>query len=137
MNTPVTILIVDESEFMRRRMLRAVNDSLKHLSASDWEVLEAEDADEARAAIMYKATVDGLICSHELPGARLGKELLALIREDDHHARLPVLLLTEYAHERLWRETENLDGVLGSKSRLDQDIQTFLERYFMREDIPA
>jgi len=85
-----TVLIVDDEAAIRDMLCIA-------LEAADFNVLDAENAQQAHAAIIDKQP-DLVLLDWMMPGTT-GLELLRRLKRDDLTARIPVIMLTAKAEE--------------------------------------
>lgn len=85
-----TVLIVDDEAAIRDMLCIA-------LEAADFNVLDAEDAQQAHAAIIDKQP-DLVLLDWMMPGTT-GLELLRRLKRDDLTAKIPVIMLTAKAEE--------------------------------------
>ena len=85
-----TVLIVDDEAAIREMLCIA-------LEAADFNVLDAENAQQAHAAIIDKQP-DLVLLDWMMPGTT-GLELLRRLKRDDLTARIPVIMLTAKAEE--------------------------------------
>jgi two-component system phosphate regulon response regulator PhoB len=85
-----TVLIVDDEAAIRDMLCIA-------LEAADFNVLDAENAQQAHAAIIDKQP-DLVLLDWMMPGTT-GLELLRRLKRDDLTAKIPVIMLTAKAEE--------------------------------------
>ena len=85
-----TVLIVDDEAAIRDMLCLA-------LEAADFDVLNAENSQQAHAAIIDKQP-DLVLLDWMIPGTS-GLELLRRLKRDDLTARIPVIMLTAKAEE--------------------------------------
>ena len=85
-----TVLIVDDEAAIRDMLCIA-------LEAADFNILDAENAQQAHAAIIDKQP-DLVLLDWMMPGTT-GLELLRRLKRDDLTARIPVIMLTAKAEE--------------------------------------
>ena len=85
-----TVLIVDDEAAIRGMLCIA-------LEAADFNVLDAENAQQAHAAIIDKQP-DLVLLDWMMPGTT-GLELLRRLKRDDLTAKIPVIMLTAKAEE--------------------------------------
>lgn len=85
-----TVLIVDDEAAIRDMLCIA-------LEAADFNVLDAENAQQAHAAIIDKQP-DLVLLDWMMPGTT-GLELLRRLKRDDLTAKVPVIMLTAKAEE--------------------------------------
>lgn len=81
-----TVLVADDDP-MTRQVLSTV------LDLEEFEVVLAEDGDEALELLRGDTLPDAVVLDHMMPG-RSGLEVLAELRADERTASLPVILLT-------------------------------------------
>jgi CheY-like chemotaxis protein len=92
MNADKPHLLVVDDEPLNRQLLR-------RLLSGDYEISDAEDADEALSLLQSEAgaSIVLVLCDHLMPG-KTGVELAKVAREQ--RSDLPFLLLTGYDQER-------------------------------------
>jgi DNA-binding NtrC family response regulator len=94
MKTPITILIVDDEEIVRKLIRVALNGTV------DAHYLEANDATEAsRTARQHEGSIHLLISDVVMPGRVNGAELAAQLSRG--RREMKVLLMSGYAPEAL------------------------------------
>jgi two-component system chemotaxis response regulator CheY len=97
------ILAVDDSASLRQMVAFT-------LRASGYEVIEAQDADEALAALR-RHDVDLVLTDRNMPGTD-GIELVRLIRARPEQRQLPILLFTTETGEEI-RQAGRAAGATG------------------------
>lgn len=85
------VLVVDDSETVRQVLQLT-------LSNAGFDVIEAEDGDDALKKLSGAAAVDMLITDLNMPNMD-GLELIRKIREDSKHRFTPIVMLTTEASE--------------------------------------
>lgn len=85
------VLVVDDSETVRQVLQLT-------LSNAGYDVIEAEDGDDALNKLSSAAVVDMLITDLNMPNMD-GLELIKKIREDKKHRFTPIVMLTTESSE--------------------------------------
>ena len=88
---PKCVLVVDDSETVRQVLQLT-------LSNAGYDVIEAEDGDDALLKIASAPAVDMLITDLNMPKMD-GLELIQKIREDNKHRFTPIVMLTTESSE--------------------------------------
>jgi len=85
------VLVVDDSETVRQVLQLTLNNA-------GFDVIEAEDGDDALAKLASAPAVDMLITDLNMPNMD-GLELIRKIREDSKHRFTPIVMLTTESSE--------------------------------------
>lgn len=85
------ILVVDDSETVRQVLQLTLSDA-------GYDVIEAEDGDDALTKLASAPAVDMLITDLNMPKMD-GLELIQKIREDSKHRFTPIVMLTTESSE--------------------------------------
>ncbi len=85
------VLVVDDSETVRQVLQLTLNNA-------GFDVIEAEDGDDALAKLASAPAVDMLITDLNMPNMD-GLELIQKIREDSKHRFTPIVMLTTESSE--------------------------------------
>ena len=85
------VLVVDDSETVRQVLQLTLNNA-------GFDVIEAEDGDDALAKLASAQAVDMLITDLNMPNMD-GLELIQKVREDSKHRFTPIVMLTPESSE--------------------------------------
>lgn len=122
------ILVVDDSDFMRKAML--------HLLSSDYEVLTADSGMSAIRSITL-ARPDLVLLDYEMPVCS-GSQMLEMIRTQKDFSDIPVIFLTCRVDRESVKKAISLkpEGYL-SKSLSAESVKSEIDRFFeKRSQIP-
>ncbi len=85
------VLVVDDSETVRQVLQLTLNNA-------GFDVIEAEDGDDALAKLASAQAVDMLITDLNMPNMD-GLELIQKVRQDSKHRFTPIVMLTTESSE--------------------------------------
>jgi CheY-like chemotaxis protein len=117
---PPTVLIVEDEFFVRFTTAEFLRDD-------GFEVLEAENADEALGILKSGAPVDLLFTDVRMPGSMDGVALATLVRRE--WPRIPIILTSGYAPELLSARSVAEDRVI-SKPYRQQAVVAAIRSFF-------
>lgn len=120
------ILIVDDSDFMRKRIIQLLSDS--------YELVEAGSSISA-IKIITTAPPDLVLMDYEMPVCD-GRQTLEMMRSDQDTAKIPVIFLTGKGDRESVKKVMSLkpEGYL-LKTMADEDIKKNIDDFFGRQNI--
>ena len=90
--SPPTIMVVDDSQTLRT--ILAIT-----LQTAGYEVVEAEDGQDALTQLQHNRAIQLIVCDVEMPNMN-GFEFLSYCRRDPKLAKLPVVMLSTFNNEQ-------------------------------------
>jgi CheY-like chemotaxis protein len=117
------VLIVDDSKLARMVMASAFR-----RVRSDWELIEAANADDALEMISTQAA-DIAIVDFNMPGTD-GLELVALIRKT--HPKMPIAVVSANVQTEIISRARELNAAFIAKPLTDEALAAFLSGAALR-----